>query len=72
MIKGKKEVNSSSSAGKSSNSNKKVTLSIDSKTYEAFQKYCEENAIMLSKKIELFMKKELDEDKDDKAGDTHG
>ena len=39
----------------------KVTLSIDSKIYKEFQKYCEENAIMLSKKIELFMKKELDE-----------
>jgi hypothetical protein len=39
----------------------KVTLSIDSKTYKEFQKYCEENAIMLSKKIELFMKKELEE-----------
>ncbi len=34
---------------------KKVTLSIDAKTYEGFQKYCEENAIMLSKKIELWM-----------------
>jgi hypothetical protein len=37
----------------------KVTLSIDSKVYKEFQKYCEENAIMLSKKVELFMKKEL-------------
>ncbi|MBW2976651.1 hypothetical protein KY347_04355 [Candidatus Woesearchaeota archaeon] len=35
---------------------KKVTLSIDSETYDIFQKYCEENAIMLSKKVELFMK----------------
>ena len=41
------------------NGKQKVTLSIDSKTYHDFQKYCEENAIMLSKKIELFMKKEL-------------
>lgn len=40
--------------------NKKVTLSIDSSTYEAFQKYCEDNAIMLSKKIELWMKQELE------------
>ena len=37
----------------------KVTLSIDSDVYNSFKKYCEENAIMLSKKIELFMKKEL-------------
>ncbi|MDP2673046.1 MAG: hypothetical protein Q8O84_04505 [Nanoarchaeota archaeon] len=35
---------------------KKVTLSIDAKTYEGFQKYCEENAVMLSKKIELWIK----------------
>jgi len=35
---------------------KKVTLSVDSKVYEKFQKYCEENAIMLSKKIELWIK----------------
>lgn len=35
---------------------KKVTLSIDSKTYKDFQKYCEDHAIMLSKKIELIMK----------------
>lgn len=35
---------------------KKVTLSIDDKTYRDFQRYCNENAIMLSKKIELFMK----------------
>ena len=35
---------------------KKVTLSIDSKVYDEFQKYCEENAIMLSKKIEIIMK----------------
>ena len=39
----------------------KVTLSIDSGVYDSFQKYCEENAIMLSKKVELFMKKELEE-----------
>jgi len=43
--------------------NKKVTLSIDSAIYDSFQRYCEENAIMLSKKIELFMKEELDKNK---------
>ena len=42
----------------------KVTLSIDSNTYHHFQKHCEEHAIMLSKKVELFMKKELEESKD--------
>ena len=39
----------------------KVTLSIDSEIYKNYQNYCEENAILLSKKIELFMKKELEE-----------
>lgn len=33
----------------------KVTLSIDPKVYSQFQKYCDENAIMLSKKIEMIM-----------------
>ena len=51
---------------KEGNGNQKVTLSIDSKTYQDFQKYCEANAIMLSKKIELFMKKELEETKEAK------
>jgi len=38
---------------------RKVTLSLDDKVYVDFQKYCEENAIMLSKKIELFIKEFL-------------
>ena len=42
---------------------KKVTLSINSKTYDGYKKHCEENAIMLSKKIELFMEKELKNEK---------
>ena len=41
----------------------KVTLSIDSKVYKKFQKYCEDNAIMLSKKIELIMKDLMGEGK---------
>lgn len=41
--------------------NIKVTLSIDSRVYSDFQDYCENHAIMLSKKIELFMKSELKE-----------
>jgi len=45
---------------------KKVTLSIESKTYEEFQKYCEENAIMLSKKIELWIDDFLKENKENK------
>ena len=41
--------------------NKKVTLSIDSSIYDQFRDYCEDNAIMLSKKIELWIRKELDD-----------
>lgn len=48
-------------AAKEQSNKQKVTLSIDSKTYELYKKFCEENAIMLSKKVELFMKKELEE-----------
>jgi hypothetical protein len=36
--------------------NKKVTLSVDSSVYDKFRKYCDENAIMLSKKVEIFMR----------------
>ena len=39
--------------------NKKVTLSIDSSTYEQFQQYCDGHAIMLSKKVELWMNEEM-------------
>ena len=35
----------------------KVTLSVDSKVYSEFQKYCGRNAIMLSKRLELEMDK---------------
>ena len=35
---------------------KKVTLSIESKVYDDFKDYCEKNAVMLSKKVELTMK----------------
>ena len=43
---------------------KKVTLSIDSKIYIEFQKYCEDNAIMLSKRVELIMKDLMKDTKD--------
>jgi hypothetical protein len=38
----------------------KATLSLDSDIYKKFQKYCEANAILLSKKVEIFMRGELD------------
>ena len=43
---------------------KKVTLSIDSKIYGSYRDYCRENAILLSKKIEIFMKKELEKNEE--------
>jgi hypothetical protein len=42
---------------------KKVTLSLDARTYEDFQNYCEENAIMLSRKIEIWIEDFLKEQK---------
>ena len=44
----------------------KVTLSIDSGIYGKYRDYCDENAFMLSKKIENYMKKELEEKKQKK------
>ena len=43
---------------------KKVTLSLETRTYEDFQKYCEENAIMLSRKIEIWIEDFLKEQKE--------
>ena len=40
---------------------KTVALSLDSEVYEQYQKYCEENHMVLSRKVEALMKKELDE-----------
>jgi hypothetical protein len=38
----------------------KATLSFEEDVYRKFQKYCDKNAIMLSKKVELWMKKEME------------
>jgi hypothetical protein len=46
---------------------KKVTLSIDDKIYQEFQKYCEDNAIMLSKKVELWIQEFLHQVKGGKS-----
>jgi hypothetical protein len=40
---------------KKKGSKQKVTLSIDADIYDQFRQYCNENAIMLSKKVELWM-----------------
>ena len=39
---------------------KTVALSLDEKIYESYQKYCEENHMILSRKVEALMKKELE------------
>ena len=57
MVNGKKRLKT--------NTKRKVTLSLDSEVYGEFQEYCEERAIMLSKKVELFMKSFLGWSKDD-------
>lgn len=40
---------------------KRVTLSLESKTYDDFQKYCEEEGWVLSRKIEIWMENFLEE-----------
>jgi hypothetical protein len=42
---------------------KKVTLSVDDKVYERFRKFCEDNAIMLSKRLEIDMLEIMKKDK---------
>ena len=51
---------------------KRVTLSVDSETYDNFQKYCEENAIMLSKKVELMMKSAMENGDGAQGGGQNG
>lgn len=40
---------------------KTVALSLDEEIYGQYQKYCEENHMILSRKVESLMKKDLDE-----------
>jgi len=42
---------------------KTVALSFDESIYENYQKYCEENHMILSRKVEALMKKDLEEKK---------
>lgn len=39
---------------------KRITLSVDAKTYDKYRQYCEEKGIILSKQVEIFIKKELE------------
>jgi hypothetical protein len=47
----------------------KATLSFDEKIYEKFKKFCDDNAIMLSKKLELEMEKIMDYKKEAKKNE---
>jgi len=38
---------------------KTVALSLDEDIYENYKKYCEDNQIILSRKVEKFMEEEL-------------
>ena len=39
---------------------KRVTLFVESETYDKFKEYCDKNGLILSKKFEIFMQKELE------------
>ena len=45
------------------NMQKKVTLSFDGKTYERFKKFCRDNAIMLSRRLEIEMSSIMEKEK---------
>lgn len=42
---------------------KTVALNLDEEIYREYQKYCEENNYILSRKVETHMKKELKQNK---------
>jgi len=46
---------SSTKKTKTTSKNQKITLSLNDKIYSDFKKFCNENAFLLSKKIELIM-----------------
>ena len=47
---------------------KKVTLSFDDKIYDKFKKFCKDNAIMLSRRLEIDMESIMREKKEEKNG----
>lgn len=38
---------------------KRVTLFVDSDTYDEFKEFCDKNGLVLSKRFEMFMEEEL-------------
>jgi|TARA_Y100000310_G_C20606176_1_gene775589 hypothetical protein len=51
---------------------KKVTLSLDEDVYAKFQEFCEENDVMLSKRVERLIKRHLVEEGGEGSGDKGG
>ena len=45
---------------------KRVTLSVDSETYDGYRGFCEEKGIILSKQFENFIKQEMEKMQNDK------
>ena len=45
------------------NMQKRVTLSLDSRVYAEFQKFCEDNDIIISKRVERLIIHEIEEKK---------
>jgi len=43
---------------------KRITLFVDSKVYDEYKSYCKSNGLIISKKVELFMRKELKKNRD--------
>lgn len=39
---------------------KTISLSVDQKVYDTYNNFCKERGIIISKQVELFMKKELE------------
>jgi len=40
---------------------KNVTLSLDNEVYEKYKEFCKKNAVALSRSIEVFMEKRMEE-----------
>ena len=46
--------------------NKNITLSVDSETYEKYSEYCRKNGLVISKRFEILMQQELKKNGDKK------
>lgn len=51
---------------------RRITLSVDSKIYDRYRDYCGKNGIILSKRVEMFMKGELEKISKEKKGEDSG